>query len=166
MVVVGTRLLGNVWVGSQNSFKEEVFKSSSKGTSRHLTFGATQPPDIYYVAVDISKETAVLFILKLDFVLFIYLFMMLITYFNYICLWQIESESEIKRNDASSYLNYVVKRLQEEEDRSDHCFDKSTTPLLVTVVEDGLITAHMETLVEVQYCHSLTKCMRDNSTIY
>lgn len=95
--------------------------------------------------------------LKLHFVLLVYLLMMLVTCVNYICLWQTESQNIIKTNDASYYLNYVVNRLQEEEDRSEQCFDKSTTPLLIAVVEGELITAHMETLVEVQYCVVINK---------
>jgi cullin 3 len=64
--------------------------------------------------------------------------------------YKLESQNFISTNSASEYMKKVERRLDEEMDRVKHYLASSTEPKIKEVVENELITAHMETLVKME----------------
>lgn len=61
-----------------------------------------------------------------------------------------ESRELLKEQNASLYLKRVQQLIAQETDRSEQCFDETTTPKLLQVAEFELIKMHMETIFEMR----------------
>eukprot|EP01127_Copromyxa_protea_P005350 TRINITY_DN15293_c0_g1_i1.p1 TRINITY_DN15293_c0_g1~~TRINITY_DN15293_c0_g1_i1.p1 ORF type:complete len:736 (-),score=141.66 TRINITY_DN15293_c0_g1_i1:66-2273(-) len=64
--------------------------------------------------------------------------------------YRAESQNFISTNSASEYMKKVERRLEEEMERVKHYLDPGTESKIKEVVENELISSHMETLVEMQ----------------
>jgi cullin 3 len=69
-----------------------------------------------------------------------------------------ESTELLTGSDASTYLRYVERRLQEEYERSQHYLSPSSEPKIRHIVEKELIATHMKTVADV-------RCSRSNLII-
>lgn len=64
---------------------------------------------------------------------------------------QIESKMLLENNNVSLYLNHVNNRFLEEIGRSRQCYHETTSPQIIKIMEEELISSNMNTIIEVTF---------------